>query len=175
MRRRISTSGHVRPSVGPSVRPSVGPSRVVFEGEKNAYQAHLVPCIRPCLDVTLHLYEKSCPSVRRFVRPSVHPSVRPSVHTPALCYIWGTKNAVLMVKKEQIKISKNDHKMNSESSRILWTPAILVYFSASTLSTYFPPGRCFRWYANFRKLFLRDFSKMKTQTVIFALSQYLKS
>ena len=30
------------------VRPSVRPSRVIFEGEKYAYQAHLVPCIRPC-------------------------------------------------------------------------------------------------------------------------------
>ena len=59
MRCRISVRGRVRPSVGPSVRPSVhwsvlpsvhrsvGPSRVIFEGEKYAYQAHLVPCIRP--------------------------------------------------------------------------------------------------------------------------------
>ena len=38
----------VRPQVRRSVGPSVGPSRVIFEGEKYAYQAHLVPCIRPC-------------------------------------------------------------------------------------------------------------------------------
>ena len=44
MRRRISIRGRVRPSV----RPSVCPSRVIFEGEKYAYKAHLVPCIRPC-------------------------------------------------------------------------------------------------------------------------------
>ena len=28
--------------------PSVRPSGVIFEGKKYAYQAHLVPCIRPC-------------------------------------------------------------------------------------------------------------------------------
>ena len=48
MRRRISIRGRVRPSVRRSVGPSVGPSRVIFKGEKYAYQAHLVPCIRPC-------------------------------------------------------------------------------------------------------------------------------
>ena len=31
-----------------SVRPSVGRSRVIFEVEKYAYKAHLVPCILPC-------------------------------------------------------------------------------------------------------------------------------
>ena len=45
MCRRISMRGRVRPSVRPSVRMS----RVIFEDEKNAYWAHLVPCIRPCL------------------------------------------------------------------------------------------------------------------------------
>ena len=44
MRRRISISGCVRRSVRPSVRPSP----VIFEGEKNAYGAHLLPCIQPC-------------------------------------------------------------------------------------------------------------------------------
>ena len=44
MRVRISIRGRVRPLVRRSVGPSVGPFRVIFEGEKNAYYAHLVPC-----------------------------------------------------------------------------------------------------------------------------------
>ena len=48
MRSRISIRGRVRPSVGPSVRRPVGWSRVIFEDEKYAYQAHLVPCIILC-------------------------------------------------------------------------------------------------------------------------------
>ena len=51
MRRRISIRGRVRPSVGPQVHRSVGPSRVIFGGENYAYQAHLVRCIWPCLNV----------------------------------------------------------------------------------------------------------------------------
>ena len=44
MRRRISMRGRVRPT------------RVIFEGEKYAYQAHLVPCIRPCLKKSHRLF-----------------------------------------------------------------------------------------------------------------------
>ena len=32
-----------------------------------------------CLDATMHLYKRKCPSVRPFVRPSFRPSVGPSV------------------------------------------------------------------------------------------------
>ena len=64
MRRRISIRGRVRPSVGPSVRIS----RVIFEGEKYAYKAHPVPCIRPCFKGT-GIYGKT---LARFLGPIDH-------------------------------------------------------------------------------------------------------
>ena len=44
----LDAPSHLYKRLCPSVRPSVRMSRVIFEGEKNAYKAHLVLCIRPC-------------------------------------------------------------------------------------------------------------------------------
>ena len=44
----LDAPSHLYTRSCPSVRRSVGPSHVIFEAEKYAYEAHLVPCIRSC-------------------------------------------------------------------------------------------------------------------------------
>ena len=77
MRRRIFIRGCVRSSVGPSVRMS----RVIFEGEKNAYLAHLVPCIRPCFP---HSFVAFLATFSHFLRGCVSLSVRHTLFGPNL-------------------------------------------------------------------------------------------
>ena len=83
----------VRPSVRPSVRLSVCPSRVFFEGEKYAFQAHLVPCIRPCYCFFFH--------------PSVLPSIPRYFQTTKKCQFLISMTTIFDMDQEKVKENPN--------------------------------------------------------------------
>ena len=71
MRPRICITGVVSPSVRRSVRPSVRLLVGWSVGHAFAFRpsrSNLGPCIRPCLDASLHFYKRSIgPSIRSSV------------------------------------------------------------------------------------------------------------